>query len=765
MSVIILRGDARQLPLPDESVDLIVTSPPYFALRSYTDGGEHYAGQIGSEATPQEYIAALVACTREWVRVLKPSGSLFINLGDKYATRYSSIRGGGRAGLNDDDDTRGRSGQNRTGAGEKSLLGLPWRYALACTDQLGLILRAEVVWCLSGGARVYARTPTGDRPVMLRDLVRSYRPENVQLWNGEQWTQVLGWNRSPNRDGALELELRTGERIGCTPGHRWPVQRGVVRADEIRVGDVIQTTRLPEPDATAEPGALNDLDIGWLVGLYLAEGSRSEKTLQFAGHVREQERHHRLTGIAKAYHGHATVYRTSENGVTCNVNGAVLLGIIDHYVGRGKTAKSKRLRMAAWQRNDVFLAAVVEGYLSGDGHYDAKNDRWRLGFTQNDEWAADLRTLAARLGAKLSLRRHVHQSNGRAFPGWRGEWRWTRSAHHNAKQDGEVVAIRSSRAREFYDVGVADEPHLFALASGVLTHNSKPNGLPESVGDRVRRSHEQVFHFTRRPRYYAAVDEVREPHGVRTKGTPSRARPWGTPGEVRYGSKTEDRYHALGALPGSVWEIPSAPLKVPECRLVLNGRTVRWFMTWKEGWAHMRRLQHGWEGPGRPSLRPEIDHFAAFPPALVRRIVAGWSPREVCTACGQGRVPVTETWREKSRPVVGYTYGGPGRKPYQGDRAPQTAVLTGYACACPQPDAPATPGVVLDSCGGTGTTALVASVLGRTGISVDMSADYCRLAAWRTADPGERARALDVPKPPPVIDGQGCLFDPDLEAS
>ena len=55
MSVILLRGDARSLPLPDESVDLIVTSPPYWSLRDYRDGGESLAGQIGSEETPQAY--------------------------------------------------------------------------------------------------------------------------------------------------------------------------------------------------------------------------------------------------------------------------------------------------------------------------------------------------------------------------------------------------------------------------------------------------------------------------------------------------------------------------------------------------------------------------------------------------------------------------------------------------------------------------------------------------------------------------------------
>src|SRR5215472_9496218 len=72
VSVAVVRGDAAHLPLPDGSADLIVTSPPYYGLRCYTDGGVHYAGQIGSEPTPVAYIAALVECTREWVRVLKP---------------------------------------------------------------------------------------------------------------------------------------------------------------------------------------------------------------------------------------------------------------------------------------------------------------------------------------------------------------------------------------------------------------------------------------------------------------------------------------------------------------------------------------------------------------------------------------------------------------------------------------------------------------------------------------------------------------------
>jgi hypothetical protein len=70
-----------------------------------------------------------------------------------------------------------------------------------------------------------------------------------------------------------------------------------------------------------------------------------------------------------------------------------------------------------------------------------------------------------------------------------------------------------------------------------------------------------------------------------------------------------------------------------------------------------------------------------------------------------------------------------------------------YACDCLTPTAPTTPAVVLDPFGGTGTTALVAKALGRTGISIDLSSDYCRLAEWRCNDPRELAAALQVPKP------------------
>jgi hypothetical protein len=84
-------------------------------------------------------------------------------------------------------------------------------------------------------------------------------------------------------------------------------------------------------------------------------------------------------------------------------------------------------------------------------------------------------------------------------------------------------------------------------------------------------------------------------------------------------------------------------------------------------------------------------------------------------------------------------------------------VVTGESCACTDTTAPTRPAVVVDPFGGTGTTALVAAALGRIGVTVDRSADYCRLAAWRTTDRGEIAKAMRVAKPEKPVDGQEVL--------
>ena len=196
-AALVVRADARALPLPAASVDLIVTSPPYFALRSYTDGGEHYAGQLGCEATPALFIDALIACTREMVRVLKPSGSIWVNLGDKY-NGYNGGRGDGRIQKNEPRPTLpSGSGLDAAAIPNKSLMGLPWRYAIRCIDELGLILRAEVVWSKTNGL-----------PESVTDRVRR---------SHEAW---FHFTVQPRYYSAID-ELRTGSAAAPTKSRSW----------------------------------------------------------------------------------------------------------------------------------------------------------------------------------------------------------------------------------------------------------------------------------------------------------------------------------------------------------------------------------------------------------------------------------------------------------------------------------------------------------------------------------------------------------------
>lgn len=408
MTAIVLQGDARCLPLPDRSVDLIITSPPFFGLRSYTDdGGEHYAGQIGSEATPDEWLCQMMACTREWVRVLKIGGSIFVNLGDKYSDRANAGHSARSTGHRNRRSIIPAKLNTIDAAPRKSLLGMPWRYAIACIDELSLILREDIVW-------------------------------------------------------------------------------------------------------------------------------------------------------------------------------------------------------------------------------------------------------------------------------------------------------------------------------------SKPNGLPESVVDRARRSHEYWFHLVKHPKYFAALDEIREPHVRAWGGKPNGQKHYARPDHYNTSLIAgESRPHVAGALPGSVWTVATEPLIVP---------------------AHLPQ------------------HFAAFPTAWPKRLIQGFSPTGICICCQRPRVPVTYVEQESN----GKTNSGRAKRQrldqlghdrgFNARGYPHTNRLTtivGYRCACPTSECSTRPAVVLDPFGGTGTTALVASALGRTGITVDLSRDYCRTAQWRVNDPAQIAKVLELRPPTVQTHGQIDLFSPE----
>lgn len=146
---LILCGDAldKLRTLDSQSVQTCVTSPPYFALRDYG-----IDGQIGLEETPKEYIDKLVEVFREVKRVLRPDGTLWLNIADSYAgsTKAGKWReGSARADGSVRGDGQSRRNRNGIGAVEgckpKDLIGIPWMLAFALRAD-GWYLRQDIIW-------------------------------------------------------------------------------------------------------------------------------------------------------------------------------------------------------------------------------------------------------------------------------------------------------------------------------------------------------------------------------------------------------------------------------------------------------------------------------------------------------------------------------------------------------------------------------------------------------------------------------------------
>lgn len=151
MTVQILQGDCRQLlaTLPAQSVNCVVTSPPYYAQRDYA-----VDGQIGLEATPEAYIAELVAVFRAAGRVLRDDGTAWLNLGDTMVTNGGSGWQGKNGDRADRRFTQQRGGTDRMrgamrgisfGLPPKNMLFIPQRVAMALQAD-GWYCRQDIVW-------------------------------------------------------------------------------------------------------------------------------------------------------------------------------------------------------------------------------------------------------------------------------------------------------------------------------------------------------------------------------------------------------------------------------------------------------------------------------------------------------------------------------------------------------------------------------------------------------------------------------------------
>jgi DNA modification methylase len=230
--VSILHGDCREVlrGLPDASVQVCVTSPPYWGLRDYG-----VAGQIGLEPTPELYVEALVGVFREVRRVLRDDGTLWLNLGDSYA-------------------------QTRTGSWvnshpslkPKDLSGIPWRVAFALQAD-GWWLRSDIIWAKPNPMPESVR----DRPTKAHEYVFMLSKRDHYCYNAEAIAEpAKDW--TPNNGGPGRVKC--GKKWGASNGH--PPHRGFKNLDYSERGRnkrsvwTIATTPYSEAHFAVMPQAL-----------------------------------------------------------------------------------------------------------------------------------------------------------------------------------------------------------------------------------------------------------------------------------------------------------------------------------------------------------------------------------------------------------------------------------------------------------------------------------------------------------------------------
>jgi DNA modification methylase len=237
-------ADAVFAALPSESVHAICCSPPYWALRKYLpDGHPDAALELGSERTPQEYVARLVAILRAVRRVMRSDGTAWINIGDSYANdgKWGGATGGKHVAALHGDTGIGRE-RHATGIPAKSLCLVPERLAIALSDD-GWIVRSVIIWnkasCMPES--VQDRPTTSHEYILMLAKTGHYyfdqeaiREPNITASNvREKAAETWGANArlTPTGAGTREWNNPAG-RNARTVWTIAPSPQGSVRADD-----------------------------------------------------------------------------------------------------------------------------------------------------------------------------------------------------------------------------------------------------------------------------------------------------------------------------------------------------------------------------------------------------------------------------------------------------------------------------------------------------------------------------------------------------
>lgn len=314
-------GDARRLSfLSDNHVDLVVTSPPYWRKRDYGCDG-----QIGQETTSEEYVAAIIAAMAEWRRVLRPTGSIFLNIGDTYW--------------------------------QKSLQGIP-SLVEASARRAGWVLRNRIIWVKKGGMPDSAQDRlAGRHEYILHFAVNGYyydlfgyaerfSPGQKGANPGDVWeiTQQrnLSKHLAPFPNEIVERAIMLACPLFVCTKCRKPRRRIVERTSELdnsrpqarRAMEIAKEHNLT-PEHIAAIQATGISDAGKARRVQTGTDKNAERVRQLASEAKDV-----LGGYFREF---TFAKRRSQGWTNCNCNAPFMPGVVlDPFLGTGTTLEVAR---------------------------------------------------------------------------------------------------------------------------------------------------------------------------------------------------------------------------------------------------------------------------------------------------------------------------------------------------------------------------------------------------------------------------------------
>jgi modification methylase len=354
------------------------------------------------------------------------------------------------------------------------------------------------------------------------------------------------WEKTEKSQGLI-INFKDGSWVECTPEHRFPVADSghivMKAACDITPDDVLlKLGRFELSDVVGSPTF--DQRLGELVGWYLAEGSYqvSDKGIQFSMAKDEESIAREFIELVRERFG--VVGRIHKYKQICVLifPSHFMVEFIRRFV-TGRNALEKRLAREAFYHGQEFLLGILKGYLAGDAHWDVKNQRWALGFARNEGLISDLMVVSRILGYRLTFQFRYARYQSGTKPAIFGEirenedrrWEYARlkdlglpsrrsmNVTHwlnlsrlqnykivtrksrkptdvmtplgNMVINGDIrlmdiASISETQIKQFYELSV-DGNHIFALANGLLTHNSNP--MPNFRGVRFTNAHETLI--------------------------------------------------------------------------------------------------------------------------------------------------------------------------------------------------------------------------------------------------------------------------------